>query len=349
MKQLDKRAFTLVELLVVIAIIGILIALLLPAIQAAREAARRAKCTNNLKQIGVAALAHESAHGHFPTGGWGWQWIGDPDRGYGTRQPGGWIYNILGFMEQSELRGRGAGQSSSDKALTLAGMIQVPIDTFLCPTRRSGGDGAAVKGRYAGRYYLNINGGSGIPEAKTDYAVNVGDYNTAHIIGVNWEGPRTSDVAAIDAGSYDGWPTWIKHNLLTGISFVISTIAERDITDGTSNTYLAGEKSVYPHHYTTGLEWGDDNTLYGGHDWDIMRWASPREKLLPDYLLPIPNNYETGDYPNYYFGSAHVTICNFVFCDGSVHAVSYNIDPGLHGRLGNRADGFAVDKREITN
>ncbi len=67
------RAFTLVELLVVITIIGILIALLLPAVQSAREAARCAQCANNLKQLGLGALRHLEAHGHFPSGGWGWR------------------------------------------------------------------------------------------------------------------------------------------------------------------------------------------------------------------------------------------------------------------------------------
>ncbi len=106
-----RMGFTLVELLVVIAIIGILIALLLPAVQAAREAARRIECGNHLKQIGLGALNHHETHRHMPTGGWGWRWTGDPDKGFGKDQPGGWAFAILPFIEEQNLHDLGRGQS----------------------------------------------------------------------------------------------------------------------------------------------------------------------------------------------------------------------------------------------
>ena len=111
-----REGFTLVELLVVIAIIGILVALLLPAVQAAREAARRNQCVNNLKQLSLGALNHEAAHKHFPSTGLGNSWIGDPNYGYGRKQPGGIFFNVLPYIEEQTLHdmGMGIGTSGSD-------------------------------------------------------------------------------------------------------------------------------------------------------------------------------------------------------------------------------------------
>ena len=96
-----SAGFTLVELLVVVTIIAILIALLLPAVNSAREAARCAQCANNLKQLGLAVQAHIAAHNQYPTGGWGWHYTGDGDRGFTNKQPGGWVYSLVWGRYQS--------------------------------------------------------------------------------------------------------------------------------------------------------------------------------------------------------------------------------------------------------
>lgn len=165
-QQSVSFAFTLVEVLVVIAIVGILIALLLPAVQMAREASRRSACSNNLRQLGLAVLLHEGTHKILPTGGWGSDWVGDPDAGFGPKQPGGWIYNILPYLEQQNLRELGRGSSIGDKNKALADVISTPLEVCQCPSRRP-----PRAYPYTGPKPLkNVNP----PEivAKTDYAVS---------------------------------------------------------------------------------------------------------------------------------------------------------------------------------
>ena len=136
-RRAGVAGFTLVELLVVVAIIGILIALLLPAVQAARESARRVQCANHLKQLALGALQHEQSHGFQPTNGWGFQWCGDPDMGFDVRQPGGWIYNILPYIEQQNLRELGSGETLAEKrTIYLKQLCETPLQLLHCPSRR---------------------------------------------------------------------------------------------------------------------------------------------------------------------------------------------------------------------
>ena len=133
-----RQAFTLVELLVVIAIIGILVALLLPATQSAREAARRSQCKNNLRQIALACISHENTHKRFPYGGWSFGWMGDPDRGVGPQQPGGWIYTTGPFLEEQAVFNIGAGLPWAQKKVALAKQMAAAVPVFNCPSRRAG-------------------------------------------------------------------------------------------------------------------------------------------------------------------------------------------------------------------
>src|SRR4051812_41616304 len=98
MPRYKVRGLTLIELLIAVAIISLLIQVSLPAVQMARESARQTYCKNNLSQLALACSMHANDLGHFPTGGWNSAWVGDPNRGFGKKQPGGWGYNILPYI-----------------------------------------------------------------------------------------------------------------------------------------------------------------------------------------------------------------------------------------------------------
>lgn len=249
-----RPAFTLVELLVVIAIIGILVALLLPAVQAAREAARRSQCQNNLKQLGLAFLNHESTNKFLPSSGWGWRWQGDPDRGYGQDQPGGWAYNVIGFMEESAIRDAGRGiTNTAAKEAAMKAAVGTPIPIFNCPTRRPAIAFPLARNGFLAYNLQSCTEGS-CAVARSDYQINSGNCNAG-------------DTAGPD--NYAGAATYAWVTKQNGISFQHSKIKLNKITDGTSQTAMVGEKYKNPDHYLDGLDSYDDQSLFVGHDQDM--------------------------------------------------------------------------------
>lgn len=128
------RAFTLIELLVVIAIIGIVTSLTLPAVQSAREASRRTACNSQIGQIAKGIIRYETQHRHFPSGGWGKDWLGSAGR-TGHGQPGGWVYVVLPFVEEQVLYDSIAG-STAGSVSGYDTLCATPVGLFACPSRR---------------------------------------------------------------------------------------------------------------------------------------------------------------------------------------------------------------------
>jgi hypothetical protein len=274
-------------------------------------------------------INHESTHKSLPFAGWTYYWVGDPDAGFDRDQPGGWCYNLLPFIEEDTIRNLGSGLSGAAKKDAITRVMETPIDPFICPSRRpvrAYPGGAAVNG---GRSPMTV--------AKTDYAGNGGSkIHPARAIPTNFDWaptlPNLTVAQAVEIlNKNSGKFKWPKTDWCNGTMCETVGIKLRQVTDGTSHTLLLGEKYLMPDRYDTGTDLCDNESIYIGYNYDTTRWT----------LVDVPPMQDRPgfDYEWEAFGSVHSAVFYAAYCDGSVHPVSYDIDPVLFSRHGNRKDG----------
>ena len=322
-----RRGFTLIELLVVIAIIGILIALLLPAVQQTRSAARRIQCSNNLKQLGLAAHSFHDTHGAFPPA----RLILNVPRGrndQGTRvgmdEPS-WIVRLMPFIEQTNVHRQWDEYETYGQTPAEARNLALPA--FLCPSRHSANN-AVVDDEV-----VRITSPCGCPSgtqvvpggAISDYAANHGDLSPGAVsqpTDFYWGGNGTG---VIISSRPKGNETEIKRDW-------IDKIDSADVTDGLSNTLMIGETFI-PRGENMKTPYNGP-AYFGRHLTNFARIGGPG--------VPIAHNPDDQRANLYSFGSAHSGIVQFALADGSVRPVATNVSTRVLGYLSNRRDGSAA-------
>jgi len=337
--------FTLVELLVVIAIIGILVALLLPAVQAARESARRLECQNKVKQLGLAMHNHVSALRVFPTGGAvAWpelqDYLSDSQTSNNpTGKPNGpakqglsWLFQLLPYLEENAVH----------DIRTQTQIEQTPIALYFCPSRRAPTQHPSI------RTWLNDYAAAS-PASTNAMQIMLGNggFNSNEFWGNSdpWDfndSPPYTHWGVIIRTPWDVLPDR-RSPRVPNIS-PAQPIEFKRITDGTSNTLVAGEKRLRPARYLEG-EWHDDRGWSDGWDPDTIRFAA--YPIAPDAncdssLGPVCQQSPELDRFGLMFGSAHSAGINAMFADGSIRVLSYDINRGILNSLAHRADGAIV-------
>lgn len=323
----SRRAFTLVELLVVIAIIGILVGLTLPAVQQVRESARRAECLNHLRQVGLATMMFHDSAKAFPPARIQPAMFPSPANDCGGKEPSWFVY-ILAFVEEQNLYGLWDLKQPYNTHPDEAKYQPVPI--FLCPSRHAASDAIVEDTNVGGMTTLPCGcGGTSsilvVGGANGDYGGNHGDPSPGSVGAPTdyWRGGNGTGVIISSRGRCNtpGGPpqTWIDR------------IRMRDVTDGASNTYLAGELHI-PLDQLNQMPF--NGPIYNGEDLAAFsRIGGPTVPLLRPADPPGPI---LG------FGSAHPATVNFTLADGSTRSVAYGLDTVALGRLCNRSDGAVI-------
>jgi prepilin-type N-terminal cleavage/methylation domain-containing protein/prepilin-type processing-associated H-X9-DG protein len=356
----SMRGFTLIELLVVIAIIAVLIALLLPAVQAAREAARRAQCTNNLKQVALAALNFESTYGQLPPGQGPFP-VNPPPSGGGGRANTKVL--ILPFLENANtynafnLTWNINFYDTGHPNFTAQDQV---VAAYICP---SDGATAKITSGTATAGYSNYMASTGGSAAQL--------YNSYDCTGKLIPGSETN---ATFLGAFN---VQLDCN-----GNVTSKVTMATLTDGTSNTGMFAETKrsqwnnlVYPAMYNGQVPYSKDMVyLYSVTDpawnnqvWPPLcnNWDNAQVVDLIDYRggeyyrnLPMTANYshtipvnfisyDCGNSPSYNGSHAaarsyHPGGANAAFCDGSVRFFKNTINPTTWLALGTRAGGEVI-------
>jgi len=314
-----RTGFTLIELLVVIAIIAVLIALLLPAVQQAREAARRSQCKNNLKQLGLALHNYHDTFNKFPSAFISNAWPSAAGTG-ATSELTCWSWGamILPYLEQATLYNLvqpGTIPMSTNLAAggAQATALTTPLAGFMCPSD-------------TGPSLNDFNTSYGVdPTQQTDFGTYdrraTSDGTTRIAIA------KSNYVGVADSGD-SGTPAWnpVSYGPPLGLFSANSGNGIRNITDGTSNTLIVGERAFK----FEGLNAGAGNALgFGITSVGAPYAGSYARSALSIYGIPywgINQSVTSANHQTRGFSSVHVGGAHFLLGDGSVRFISDNID-----------------------